>query len=206
MHKIILAAVLLVTLPFTSEAAAQDAASTRMSEYQQTNPPIGYQQFCAIFPADCGPFGAGPTRIQLTMETWKQLVDVNDYVNALVEPATDMELYGVEEWWTYPVDNRGDCEDYVLLKRKLLMEKGWPASTLLITVARDERGDGHAVLTVTTSAGDLILDNQDPEIRLWSETPYAYLMRQSKRDPEIWVSLRDDRLRRDIPVAGHDSR
>jgi predicted transglutaminase-like cysteine proteinase len=207
MNRAILASILLAALSIVGgPAAAQQTSDAHMKELAQTDPPIGYTQFCAIFPDDCGPFEAGPARIHLTKEAWKQLVDVNDYVNALVEPATDMELYGVEEWWTYPLENRGDCEDYVLLKRKLLLEKGWPASALLITVARDKHGDGHAVLTVTTSAGDLILDNQDAEVRQWSETPYAYLMRQSKRDPETWVSLRDNRLRPNIPVAGHDNR
>ena len=37
---------------------------------------------------------------------------------SMIEPVTDQQLWGVEEKWSYPV-NKGDCEDYVLLKRKL---------------------------------------------------------------------------------------
>lgn len=189
-----------------TRTAGQTSANPHMFEFSAANPPMGWVQFCEIHPEDCGPFAAGPARIQMTGKDWRQLVDINDYVNALIEPATDLELYGVDEWWTYPTDNRGDCEDYVLLKRKLLLKSGWPASALLITVVHDEQGEGHAVLTVTTSAGDLILDNQHTEIRLWRETPYRYLMRQSKHDPSHWVSLRDDRLEPRVPVAGFGDR
>lgn len=207
MNKIISVAILLASVVATGDAYAaktpgQSTANATMFEFAVTEPPVGYNQFCRTFPNDCGPFEGGPARIELTEHAWRQLIDINDYVNAAVEPATDLELYGVEEWWTYPLDYRGDCEDYVLLKRKKLLDRGWPASALLITVVLDEDGDGHAVLTVATSAGDLILDNQHPDIRFWSDTPYSFLMRQSKYAPERWVSLRDDRLRHQTPVAG----
>jgi predicted transglutaminase-like cysteine proteinase len=105
-----------------------------------------------------------------------------------VQPVTDQELYGKVEYWTYPTD-KGDCEDYVLLKRKLLMERGWPESTLLITVVRDENNEGHAVLTVRTDAGDLILDNKRPAIMHYNETPYTFIKRQSEGNPLVWISL-----------------
>ncbi|WP_239507684.1 transglutaminase-like cysteine peptidase, partial [Enterobacter hormaechei] len=81
---------------------------------------------------------------------------INSHVNAAIEPVTDMEQYGVEEVWTYPISGRGDCEDYVLLKKQMLIRAGLPASALLITVVRDRKGDGHAILTVKTDRGDYI--------------------------------------------------
>ena len=74
---------------------------------------------------------------------------------------TDLDHWGVVEQWNYPDDGYGDCEDYVLLKRRMLMQAGWPREALLITVVRDKKGDGHAVLTVKTDKGEFILDNQD---------------------------------------------
>ena len=65
---------------------------------------------------------------------------------------TDLEHWGVVERWNYPDDGYGDCEDYVLLKRRMLMQAGWPREALLITVVRDKKGDGHAVLTVKTDS------------------------------------------------------
>ena len=44
-----------------------------------------------------------------------------------------MEVYGRVEFWTYPKSGKGDCDDYVLLKRKLLMKRGWPGSALRLT-------------------------------------------------------------------------
>ncbi len=188
-----------------SPTPGQDRGQARMSEFAASRPPIGYVQFCRRQPADCRVAAIGSQRETLTPERWRELVAINNHVNAAIEPVTDMELYGVAEHWTYPVD-KGDCEDYVLLKRKLLIERGWSAASLLITVVRDERGDGHAVLTAVTSEGDLVLDNQHAEIRAWSDTPYQYLKRQSKTDPSRWVSLMDDAPQGQVPVAGMPAR
>jgi len=106
---------------------------------------------------------------------------------------TDLEHHGVVEKWSYPDDGYGDCEDYVLLKQRLLAEAGWPRQALLITVVRDDKGEGHAVLTVKTDKGDYILDNQHPAVLPWSETSYRYIKRQSQHDPNVWVSLDDPR-------------
>ena len=88
---------------------------------------------------------------------------VNNWVNDTIKPMTDMEHWGVVERWYYPDDGYGDCEDYVLLKRRMLMQAGWPREALLITVVRDKKGDGHAVLTVKTDKGEFVLDNQERE-------------------------------------------
>jgi predicted transglutaminase-like cysteine proteinase len=109
-------------------------------------------------------------------------------VNNTIAPATDLEIYGVNEYWTLP-RTKGDCEDYALLKRHNLIKKGWPVSSLLMTVVRDEKGEGHAVLTARTMQGDFILDNKIEEVRLWSQTPYEYVMRQSYINPRVWVAL-----------------
>ena len=97
------------------------------------------------------------------------------------------------ERWNYPDDGYGDCEDYVLLKRRMLMQAGWPRQALLITVVRDKRGDGHAVLTVKTDKGEFVLDNQNPEILLWSQTGYRFVKRQSQADPNTWITLGEPR-------------
>ena len=81
----------------------------------------------------------------------------------------------------------------VLLKRRLLIESGWPREALLVTVVRDKKGKGHAVLTVTTDKGDYVLDNQKDELLLWSKTGYRFIKRQSQSNPNVWVSLGDPR-------------
>ena len=129
----------------------------------------------------------------LTAKAWKDLIRINKYVNERIRPMTDLEHYGVVEKWAYPDDGYGDCEDYVLLKRRMLMEAGWPREALLITVVRDKKGDGHAVLTVKADQGEFVLDNQNEDIVLWSESGYRFVKRQSQSDPNTWVSLGDPR-------------
>lgn len=138
------------------------------------------------------PAGA-PRDVVLSSKAWADLVRINKWVNEHIKPITDLEHYGVVEKWTYPDDGSGDCEDYVLLKRRLLITAGWPREALLITVVREKNGDGHAVLTVRTDKGDFILDNQNASILLWSETSYRFVKRQSQSNQNVWVSLGDPR-------------
>ena len=117
------------------------------------------------------------------------LIRVNKWVNATIKPLTDLEHWGVVEHWSYPDDGYGDCEDYVLLKRKMLIQSGWPREALLITVVLDNKDQGHAVLMVTTEQGDFILDNQKKDILLWWETGYRFIKRQSRSSQNEWVSM-----------------
>ena len=107
--------------------------------------PIGYVEFCNEMPKECIASASEPRDVVLTAKVWKDLVRVNKWVNDLITPVTDMDHWGVVEKWSYPDDGKGDCEDYVLLKRRMLMQAGWPREALLITVVRDKKGDGHAV-------------------------------------------------------------
>ena len=123
------------------------------------------------------PRNSNDARFMATPERLSELDEINRTVNKMIEPATDFEIYGVNELWTIPYD-RGDCEDFALLKRRLLMERGWPASSLLMTVVRDEKNEGHAILTARTTQGDFVLDNKNEEVRLWTQSPYHYVMRR----------------------------
>ncbi len=158
-----------------------------------TRPPIGWVEFCAEHVSECKVAPSEPRSVVLSLRLWRDLVRINQAVNANIRPMTDLEHYGVVEKWAYPDDGYGDCEDYVLLKRRMLMEAGWPREALLITVVRETSGDGHAVLTVRTDRGDFVLDNQNEAIVLWSESGYRFVKRQSQSDPNVWVSLGDPR-------------
>lgn len=157
-----------------------------------TSIPIGHAEFCKARPAECGANPNPVAAISLTDALWQQLVNVNAQVNQSIVPVSDKDLYQVEEFWTYP-NGYGDCEDFALAKRRELINAGWPASTLLMTVVRQANGEGHAVLLVRTDRGDLVLDNQSGSIELWSNTPYVYLKRQSQAHAGQWVDMLDDR-------------
>ena len=158
-----------------------------------TRPPIGWVEFCVEYDPECKTKPSLPRDVVLSTDAWKSLERVNLWVNTHVKPITDLDHWGVVERWNYPDDGYGDCEDYVLQKRKMLMQAGWPREALLITVVRDKHGDGHAVLTVKADKGEYVLDNQVDQILLWSETGYRFVKRQSQSDPNVWVSLGDPR-------------
>jgi len=158
-----------------------------------TRPPIGWAEFCIEYASECATRPSVPRDVLLSAKAWADLVKVNAWVNDNIKPVTDLDHWGVVERWNYPDDGYGDCEDYVLLKRRMLMQAGWPREALLITVVRDKKGDGHAVLTVKTDKGEFILDNQENQILLWNQTGYRFVKRQSQTDPNLWVSLGEPR-------------
>lgn len=154
-----------------------------------TRAPIGWTQFCQDHKSECAGGEAEARDVVLTQSAWRDLVRVNRWANESIKPMTDLDHWGIVEKWDLPADGYGDCEDYVLLKRRTLIESGWPRQALLVTVVRDKNGDGHAVLTVKTDKGEFVLDNQNENILPWSETGYRFVKRQSQTNENVWVSL-----------------
>ncbi|ODT78756.1 MAG: transglutaminase [Pelagibacterium sp. SCN 64-44] len=181
----LLAAIPAQAVDFTNVAFVQTAMGT-------TSIPVGHAEFCRTHANECRAHANPVAAVTLTGALWQQLQAVNSHYNQAIVPVTDHDLYQVEEFWTYP-NGYGDCEDYVLAKRRELINAGWPASALLITVVRQANGEGHAVLLVRTDRGDLVLDNQVGTIDLWNVTPYKYIKRQSQADAGQWVDMIDDR-------------
>jgi predicted transglutaminase-like cysteine proteinase len=193
----------LLLLATPSLASNSQKVSSFAREYSETLPPIGFVEFCGRNPETCQPDGSRARRVSMSEEKWLLVRMVNAFVNGAIAPVTDETLYGTPEYWTLPTD-AGDCEDVVLLKQKILASKGIPEEALRITVVLDEHGEGHAVLTLTTAAGDYILDNRRNEIRLWAGTGYTMLKRQSAQDPRKWVSL--EPARQGSSIAGTASK
>ncbi|KQZ31882.1 transglutaminase [Mesorhizobium sp. Root552] len=169
------------------------AGASFMHTGGRTTQPVGHYEFCQGFPQECRQATPKQAPVELTRALWDKIVSVNNSVNTSVAPRTDMEMWGREEVWSFPANGEGDCEDYVLEKRRQLMQAGVPAGNLLVTVVRQPNGDGHAVLTAHTSMGDFILDNLEPRVLTWDETEYTYLKRQSDRNSGAWVTINDGR-------------
>jgi hypothetical protein len=177
----------------TGSLGASNERVTYVAVGEPTRAPIGWVEFCVEYKSECATKPTAPRDVVLTQKSWDDLVKVNRWVNDNIQPITDLDHWGVVERWNYPDDGKGDCEDYVLLKRRMLMQAGWPREALLITVVRDKRGDGHAVLTVKTDRGEFILDNQEAEVLAWNKTGYRFVKRQSQSDQNAWVSLGEPR-------------
>ncbi|WP_062017554.1 transglutaminase-like cysteine peptidase [Aureimonas sp. AU4] len=178
-------------IALTAGLSTAHAASVGMTVRGATSQPVGHYDFCKRTPAECTTNErSGP--IAVTEKVWETIVEVNNAVNVGITPRTDEEIYGVAEYWAYPT-TEGDCEDFALLKQYMLEREGFPRSAMLLTVVRQQNGDGHAVLTLRTDRGDLILDNLDRRVLDWTQTTYHYLKRQSDTDAARWVAIEDDR-------------
>jgi predicted transglutaminase-like cysteine proteinase len=178
------------------------AADVHMPLGFTTTPQQGWVALCAASPLECEDTPAQPG----ARPSWSHLEFVNRWVNHWVKPMSDLDHWGpdakgayivreesgkvtIVDKWSYPDDGYGDCEDYVLLKRRMLMQAGWLRGKLLITVVHDKKDLAHAVLTVVTSRGDLILDNETDDVLLWSRTGYHFVRRQSQTDPNDWIEI-----------------
>jgi predicted transglutaminase-like cysteine proteinase len=151
-------------------------------------PTPAWTRFCERLPAECMIDPAQPAVITLDARSWSLIVSVNGTVNAAIKPATDQEHWGVVDRWDYPADGFGDCEDYQLLKRRLLEKAGLPRRALRMVVVLDEQGAGHAVLMVRTDRGNFVLDNKRDAVLSWNKTGYVYLRREGDVG-RAWVSL-----------------
>ncbi len=192
----VFSAALAVSAINAPRAVSEPRQPTHLMVSEVTRPPPGWVEFCAQQPGECaGTTTATQKNFTLSPGGWRDLVHVNASVNETIKPLTDLDHWGVAERWSYPDDGYGDCEDYALLKRRILIQSGWPRGDLLLTVVRGDEDEAHTVLTVTTGKGDYILDNMNADILLWSKTGYHFIKRQSQSDPNIWVSLGDTQPR-----------
>jgi predicted transglutaminase-like cysteine proteinase len=165
--------------PWQSAAAGQSGAA---------QPTLGWANFCQRFPRECAIDLSEPASIELTPEAWQTIVHVNRDVNGSIEAVTDKEHWGVADRWDFAEDGYGDCEDYELVKRKRLVEAGFPHRAMRMTVVIDEAGQGHAVMMVRTDRGDFILDNRRNTVLPWRQTGYTYVKREGD-EGAAWTSL-----------------
>lgn len=186
--KTTLAAAAIITTSLLGSANAADSSTYGTPEFGKTLPPVGFVKFCASNPKDCESSSRSRVKPAMSPERWNLVHEVNAFVNGKIAPVSDQDLYGEAERWVYPTD-AGDCEDYVLLKKRYLQNLGFASTALLITVVLDEKNDGHAILTVATDAGDYVLDNRNNDVVRWNDTKYKFLKRQSRGNPLNWVAL-----------------
>jgi predicted transglutaminase-like cysteine proteinase len=190
---------LLLTLSLCSTLALAKSPypiSSTMNLGDETTVPQGWIDFCDRYVGEC-PASLKAEMIILKPAIWKQIIQVNKLVNRDVAAMSDMDHWGLIDRWDYPLDGRGDCEDLALLKRKMLIKAGLPASTLLMTVVNGsvyKEGkvvtEGHAILTIVTDEGDYILDTKDSDVVPWDWTGYKFLKRQSPLDPSVWLEIK----------------
>ena len=172
-----------------SKSFADPQKASFASVGPETSVPFGWVDFCQRYRGECPNDELPAKNIELTSKALKQIEKINAWVNKSIEPVSDMDHWGVVDQWDYPTDGKGDCEDYALLKRKMLIEEGFPRQALLITVVKEKNGDGHAILTIKTDRGEFALDNLSDAVQPWTNAPYRFVKRQSQENPNVWVAL-----------------
>jgi len=191
MHKRFLFLAFVLLSPFRVMAGEQGPFQNSIEG--AATPPPGFVEFCKRKPSECRK-DTSPKyrRVTLSKRVIADLATINTSVNMEIQPVLDSITYKKSDYWALPSESptgrSGDCEDYALLKRHLLIKKGWPVSSVLVAVVLDKK-QFHAVLIVRTDRGDLVLDNKENLVRTWDKVGYKFLMRQSTADPKRWVAL-----------------
>ncbi|QRM35257.1 transglutaminase-like cysteine peptidase [Microvirga sp. VF16] len=190
-QKLSLAVLSGVTAIGMGTAVAQTSAPSQTSALQAqgiANPTAAWTEFCNRLPSECTLDLTEPRTITLTSQLWTTLTSINKRVNQTIRAKTDDDHWGIADRWNFAEDGYGDCEDYQLVKRRTLVQQGWPRRALRMAVVIDELGAGHAVMLVSTDRGDFVLDNKKDAILPWSQTGYTYIKVESA-DATAWASL-----------------
>ncbi|GJD83938.1 transglutaminase-like cysteine peptidase [Methylobacterium haplocladii] len=183
----------LTALAAGSPARAQTLASLPSSGLAASitgsaRPIAAWTEFCERYASECAVDRSEAASITLTPAIWQTINTVNRRVNKAIHAVTDQDHWGVADRWDLAEDGQGDCEDFQLRKRALLADAGLPRRALRMTVVIDEKGEGHAVLTIITDRGDLVLDNKTSVVLPWRQTGYTFIKRESQ-DAVAWVGL-----------------
>jgi predicted transglutaminase-like cysteine proteinase len=115
---------------------------------------------------------------------------VNGEVNSQVGIRSDRQRFGLTDHWALPaiLDGRlsGDCEDIVLAKLLALQRAGVPAQALSIALVVTRWGEPHAVLVVSATQGDYVLDNLSSRVSPWRAVDHRWLQRQAGGPGSEW--------------------
>jgi len=179
-------------------ACAQYVRYLSLEEREATRPPRGHVDFCAREPYECAPVG-GPTSIRVDTTTYMLIESAHEIVRRIVVPTSDLKSRGTQEYWGAKIKDsaiEGDCEDFALLVRGVLAERGIPKTAMRIIVVRDEDGEGHAVLAIVAQSGRILIsDIKKDKIVDWYTLPYKWEKWTSGRNPRKWVKISDPRKR-----------
>lgn len=169
-------------LPGRTTAAALPSGGSRLIEGTPISSPGGYFVYCQQNAADCQ--GSSKQSVDWSEAVQATVDSTNVAVNKRISPANDPF-----EEWSADVE-KGDCEDYALTKRRMLVEQGLPPSSLRIAVATTPTNEMHAVLVVVTDVGDFVLDNRNDAVLEPQMTDLHWIKIASAADPKRWNTVR----------------
>ena len=88
--------------------------------------PYGWVEFCQRYKGECAAAGAQAADVNLTESALREIQAGQLLRQPRVEPCPTWIIGAWSIAGTIPVDGKGDCEDYALMKRKILIDRGFP--------------------------------------------------------------------------------
>jgi predicted transglutaminase-like cysteine proteinase len=152
-------------------------------------PPMAFTLFCTRYPAECREqAGTQQTVDRFDFAVlWHELNVVNTSVNISITPSSPTDTIDLN-WQIFPQE--GNCADYAVTKRHLLLNAGWASSALLLAeVVIRKTGEHHLVLIVKEDGGYLVLDNRRPAIikLIQALRDYSIVGAQSDETSRLWT-------------------
>ncbi len=138
--------------------------------------PTGWYRLCQDDPAQCRP-------VVGDLPTIGEADAINRVVNISMRPQAEI---GQADVWQVG-GFTGDCEDFALTKRAMLIEAGVGSAYARIAVGETAAGERHAVLIVTTTSGTFVLDNLSQRLVPASQSTMHITAMQSPFDPHLWI-------------------
>lgn len=167
-------------------AAAPKPAPAHLHAIRGVSAPSAARGLCSQYAWACA---RGALRSGAAGDALALASAVNRAVNRDVRQVSDRIQYGREDIWELPTARGGDCEDFVLEKKRRLLEAGLPGSALLIATVLDRQRQGHAGLVLRTRSGDYVLDNLGNQVVPWYRTGYSFLRMQNPAAPQKWDAI-----------------
>jgi predicted transglutaminase-like cysteine proteinase len=127
--------------------------------------PAGWQAMCRATPVYCNRLARDGAAPALTRTETGLLREVNRAVNRAIRVTAAPP--GLDAWRVAPAE--GDCVDFALTKKHVLLARGWSPQHLRFASVLTETGEPHAVLLVDTAEGPLVLDNRRDRVLPWAQ-------------------------------------
>jgi len=181
--------VLIVSFAGSADARNRQETLSPIMEASPALAPFQHVRFCLRYPSECKSNPAESDRIDLNANNEDLLKRVNRDVNATIVSTVKSRGPKLGDSWTI-APSMGDCNDYAVTKRHELLRSGLPAKALRLSAVKTSSGEGHLVLVVMTTKGDLVLDNLTEAVLPWQRTDYRWLKIQSARDARLWSKIR----------------
>jgi predicted transglutaminase-like cysteine proteinase len=163
----------------------QDTIAFGRDRSDKVLPPFGHTHFCLLYPIECR---QTPSRreFRVTREKLDELEAVNNSVNQEIQPA-ERQPDGNDRWLIDPPS--GDCTDYAVTKRHVLLQKGWPAERLLLAEVELANGEHHLILLVRTTTTAWVLDNLRSDVPEINQVrgDYIWVKIETPENPKSWT-------------------